>query len=138
MAKKITLVTEYAHRIEKVWEALTNKEAMSEWLMPCNIEPVTGSHFQFKTKAYPGFDGTVNCQVLEVIPYKKLSFSWTGGSLKNTTVTFELTPIGDKTQLRFEHSGFESFFNKLIVSRILGHGWRHKILTVLLPNYLKK
>jgi uncharacterized protein YndB with AHSA1/START domain len=138
MSKKAELTTVYDHPIEDVWEALTHKEAMSEWLMPCDIEPVVGHRFQFKTKSYPGFNGIVNCEVLEVVPNKKLSFSWSGGSLKNTTVTFELTSLGDKTRLNFEHSGFEGFFNRFIVSRILASGWRNKILTVLLPKYLNK
>jgi len=138
MSKTIKVNTTYDHPIEDVWAALTDKEAMSEWLMPCDIEPVEGHQFQFRTKAYPGFDGIVNCRVLEVIPNRKLSFSWNGGPVKHTTVTFELTAMGSKTQLHFEHSGFEGFFSRMIVSRILANGWRHKILTVLLPKYLNK
>jgi len=138
MGKKIQLSTIYNHQIQDVWQAITNAEAMSEWLMPCNIKPIVGHKFQFKTKSYPGFDGIVNCEVLEVIPLKKLSFSWSGGSLKNTIVSFELKAIDDKTELNFEHTGFEGFFNKVIVSRILSNGWLNKILTVQLPQYLKK
>lgn len=138
MSKAIKLTTTYDHSVEDVWEALTNKEAMSEWLMPCNIEPIVGHHFQFKTKSYPGFNGIVNCEVLEVVKHQKLSFSWSGGSLKNTIVTFELKPNETKTDLYFEHSGFEGFFNKIIVSRILANGWLNKILTIQLPKYLTK
>lgn len=138
MSKAIKLTTTYDHSVEDVWEALTNKEAMSEWLMPCNIEPIVGHHFQFKTKSYPGFNGIVNCEVLEVVKHQKLSFSWSGGSLKNTIVTFELKPNETKTDLYFEHSGFEGFFNKVIVSRILANGWLNKILTIQLPKYLTK
>lgn len=111
---------------------------MSEWLMPCDIKPIVGHTFQFKTKSYPGFDGTVNCQVLEVVPFQKLSFSWSGGSLKNTTVSFELESTDGKTKLKFEHSGFEGFFNKVMVSKILANGWLSKILTVQLPKFLNK
>jgi uncharacterized protein YndB with AHSA1/START domain len=138
MSKSIRLTTIYNHPVEEVWEALTNKEAMSEWLMPCNIEPVAGHRFQFKTKSYPGFNGIVNCEVLEVIKYKKLAFSWSGGSLKNTRVNFELTSLGDKTKMDFEHLGFEGFFNKIIVNKILANGWLNKILTVELPKYLNR
>lgn len=138
MSKAIKLTTTYDHSVEDVWEALTNKDAMSEWLMPCNIEPIVGNHFQFKTKSYPGFNGIVNCEVLEVVKHQKLSFSWSGGSLKNTIVTFELKPNGTKTDLYFEHSGFEGFFNKVIVNRILANGWLNKILTIQLPKYLTK
>ena len=138
MGKKIELTTIYNHPIADVWEALTNSEAMSEWLMPCDIKPFAGHKFQFKTKSYPGFNGIVNCEVLEVIEQQKLSFSWSGGSLKNTIFSFELKQLGDKTELKFEHSGFDGFFNKVIVSRILANGWLHKILTVQLPKFLNK
>lgn len=138
MAKTIKLSTIYNHPIEDVWDALTDPNAMSEWLMPCDIMPIVGHKFQFKTKSYPGFDGTVNCEVLEVVPFQKLSFSWSGSSLNNTIVNFELKAIDDKTELKFEHSGFEGFFNKVVVSRILSNGWLNKILTVQLPKYLNQ
>ena len=138
MKDSIQLDITYDHPVEDVWEALTNKEAMSEWLMPCDIKPVVGHRFQFKTKPYPGFDGIVNCEVLVVKKYEELSFSWSGGSLENTRVSFKLFPQGDQTNLQFVHSGFEGFFNKLIVRRILAAGWKTKILVKLLPNYLSK
>lgn len=138
MVKKIELTKIYEHAVEDVWEALTNKEAMSEWLMPCNIEPVVGHRFQFRSKPYPGFNGIVDCEVLEVVDRKKISFSWSGGSLKDTVVCFELKPLGEKTELRFEHRGFEGFFNRVIVRRILSQGWLNQILSIRLPKYLNK
>jgi uncharacterized protein YndB with AHSA1/START domain len=138
MARRIEFTKVYDHQIKDVWEALTNSEALSEWLMPCDLKPIVGHKFQFKTKPYPGFNGIVDCEVLEVEHQRKLFFSWSGGTLKNTTVSFELTELGNKTQLQFVHSGFEGFFNKIIVSRILTNGWLNKILTVNLIKYLRK
>lgn len=124
--------------MEEVWKALTDKDAMSEWLMPCDIEPVVGHKFQFKTKAFPGFDGNIDCKVLEVIENQLLSFSWSGGPLKRTQVSFRLEKSGDTTIVYFKHSGFEGFLNKLIVRKILSNGWKTKILPVLLQKYLEK
>jgi len=138
MTPSIQLSVSYDYPVAQVWQALTNKVAMSEWLMPCDIEPVVGHHFQFKTKSYPGFSGIVDCTVLEVVENELLSFSWSGGSLKDTKVTFRLQPDGDKTILDFEHSGFEGLLNKLIVRRILANGWNTKILVDFLPKYLAK
>ncbi|MEL7005904.1 MAG: SRPBCC domain-containing protein, partial [Bacteroidota bacterium] len=98
MKDSIRMSVTYNHPVEAVWEALTNKEAMSEWLMPCNIEPVVGNKFQFRTKPYPGFDGIVNCEVLEVKENELLSFSWSGGSLENTKVSFHLEAQGEQTK----------------------------------------
>ncbi|MEL6556594.1 MAG: SRPBCC domain-containing protein [Bacteroidota bacterium] len=138
MKDSIKMKVTYDHSLESVWEALTDAEAMSEWLMPCDIKPIVGHQFQFRTKPYPGFDGIVNCEVLEVIEKELLSFSWNGGSLKETKVSFRLEKNGDGTTLQFEHSGFQGFFNKLVVKKILSNGWKTKILVKLLPKYLSK
>lgn len=138
MKDSIKMKVTYDHPINEVWKALTDAEAMSSWLMPCDIEPIVGHKFQFKTKPYPGFNGIVNCEVLEVKDMERLSFSWSGGSLENTTVSFILEADGDKTILNFEHSGFKGFMNKLLVKKILANGWKTKILVKQLPKYLSQ
>ncbi|MEM9545215.1 MAG: SRPBCC domain-containing protein [Bacteroidota bacterium] len=138
MSKSITLTKIYDYPVEKVWQALTDREALSEWLMPCDFEPQIGHEFQFITKPSLGFDGIVNCKVLELDVNKILSYSWSGGSLKNTIVTFKLTALENQTRLDFEHSGFEGFINSIIVRRILSSGWKKKILSVQLSKYLSK
>ena len=138
MRDAIEFTIEYHFPITEVWKALTDKDAMSEWLMPCDIEPIVGHKFQFKSKSMPGFDGIVDCEVLEVIEHEFLSFSWSGGPLKHTRVSFRLEQSGDNTILHFKHSGFEGFLNKLIVKKILANGWKTKILPILLQKYLDK
>lgn len=138
MKDTIQFKIDYDFPASEVWKAITDKEAMSEWLMPCNIEPVVGHKFQFKTKSFPGFNGTIDCEVLEVIENKLLSFSWSGGPLKRTVVRFRLEKVENSTILNFEHSGFEGLLNKLIVQKILSNGWKTKILPILLHKYLEK
>ena len=138
MPKSINISVTYDFPVEEVWQALTNKEAMSQWLMPCDIVPIVGHKFQFRTKSYPGFDGIVDCEVLEVKENELLSFSWSGGSLKDTIVTFKLRAKGQQTILDFEHSGFEGLMNRIIVRKILANGWKTKILVKFLPNYLRE
>lgn len=128
----------YDAPIVEVWKAITDKQAMSEWLMLCDIEPIVGHSFQFNTKPAPGFDGKVHCKVLEVVEHEVLSFSWTGGSLTDTRVTFRLKAEGNQTVLDFEHSGFKGLLNRIIVHKILSNGWKKKILVQQLPNYLTK
>jgi len=138
MKNTIQFTIEYNFPITQVWRAITDKNAMSEWLMPCDIEPIVGHKFQFKTKSFPGFNGTIDCEVLEVIEKELLSFSWSGGPLKQTKVSFRLQQSGNNTILHFEHSGFEGVLNKLIVQKILSNGWKTKILPILLRKYLEK
>ena len=137
MRSSIEFEIEYDFPVSEIWKALTEKEAMSEWLMPCDIVPVIGHKFQFTTKPFPGFDGNIHCEVLEVVENKLLSFSWSGGPLENTKVSFRLQEKGNKTILHFTHNGFEGFLNKLIVQKILSNGWKTKILPVLLLKYLQ-
>ncbi|MBO6515275.1 MAG: SRPBCC domain-containing protein [Bacteroidia bacterium] len=138
MKDTIKFTVEYNFPVEEVWQAIATKEAMSEWLMPCDFEPIVGRSFQFKSKPYPGFDGNIHCVVLELVENKLLSYSWTGGSLEDTRVRFQLQPKGGKTVLHFEHSGFNGFMNQLLVRRILSNGWKTKILPKLLLKFLKK
>lgn len=138
MARSITFNRYYDATLDEVWHALTDAEAMSEWLMSCDIVAEVGYEFQFRTKPYPGFDGITRCKVLEVREKELLSFSWSGGSLKNTTVTFKLSEENGQTRLDFEHTGFEGFVNSIIVRKILANGWKKKILAVQLPQFLAK
>ena len=97
------------HGPEKVWRALTDPGLLAEWLLPVaelKLEP--GEAFAFKTQPYPGWDGTVNCRILEVESQKKLSYTWVVGDMGlDTVVTFTLTPTASGTRLSLVQSGFE-------------------------------
>jgi uncharacterized protein YndB with AHSA1/START domain len=88
---------------EKVWKALTDSTILAQWIYPNNFEPKVGHKFTFEV---PGIE--VHCQVLECDPPKHLSYSWEGGPVVGTTVTYRLEPEGKGTRLIFEHSGFDA------------------------------
>ena len=93
---------------EKVWRALTDPVLLSEWLLPAldlKLEPEAA--FTFKTQPYPGWDGTVNCQMLEIEAHSKLSYTWVVGDFIDTIVTFTLTPTASGTRLSIVQSGFK-------------------------------
>lgn len=95
------------HAPEKVWRALTDPLLLSEWLLPVfdfTLEKDTA--FRFKTRAFPGWDGTVSCRFIEIAPGKKLSYTWSVPGM-DTIVTFTLTPTASGTRLSLEQSGFE-------------------------------
>jgi uncharacterized protein YndB with AHSA1/START domain len=95
------------HRPEKVWRALTDPALLSEWLLPVfdlKLEP--GAPFMFRTAPQPGWDGSVDCRMLEIEPLKKLSWTWVVGDI-DTVVTFTLTPIVSGTLLSLEQTGFK-------------------------------
>jgi uncharacterized protein YndB with AHSA1/START domain len=80
---------------EKVWKALTTAKLIGDW------------------------DGVVHCEVLEIVPHRRLVYSWKGGSDSNNSdsnygskldsvVTWTLQPEGRGTRLRLVHTGFRS------------------------------
>jgi uncharacterized protein YndB with AHSA1/START domain len=104
------------HAPEAVWKALTTAELVGRWLMPSDFAPVPGHRFTFRTKPMGSWDGVVHCEVLEIVPHRKLVYSWTGGSDDNPTygarldtiVTWTLEPVDGGTRLRLVHAGFRS------------------------------
>jgi uncharacterized protein YndB with AHSA1/START domain len=95
------------HLPEKVWRALTDPVLLAEWLLPVvelKLEP--GAAFTFKTQPYPGWDGIVNCRILEIEAHRKLSYTW-GAIGLDTVVTFTLTPTASGTRLSLVQSGFK-------------------------------
>jgi uncharacterized protein YndB with AHSA1/START domain len=105
--ESLTLELELPHGPEKVWRALTDPALLAEWLLPVvgfELEP--GAEFTFKTRAYPGWDGTVSCRMIEIEEHRKLSYAWTVPFLE-TVVTFSLTGVPAGTRLTIVQSGFK-------------------------------
>jgi uncharacterized protein YndB with AHSA1/START domain len=114
---------------EVVWEYLTNAELLEQWLMPNDFKPIVGHKFQFKAKPKLKlrFNGNIYCEVLEIVPYKKLVYSWKGGMSKDnpsldSVVTWTLTATDNGTVLLLEHTGFKGIKNYLAFV-IMNMGW---------------
>ena len=105
----ISFEFDFHHSPEKVWRALTDPLLLTEWLLPVvELELEPGAAFKLKTQPYPGWDGTVNCQMLEIEAHKKLSYTWVVGDMAlDTVVTFTLTPTASGTRLSLLQSGFK-------------------------------
>ena len=132
MKKDIRIEATYPQSPETVWTALTDSRAITAWLMPNDFQPVVGHKFNFKTKPAPGFDGIVHCEVLTIDKPRVLSYTWQGGGI-DTVVTFTLEKVAEGTRVVLEHRGF-SGIRGMFVSKILGDGWRKKII----PHGLRK
>ena len=105
--ESISFEFDLRHPPEKVWRSLTDPTLLSEWLLPVfglRLEP--GAAFTFKTQPYPGWDGVVNCRILEAEANRKLRYAWVVGDM-DTVVTFTLTPTPSGTRLSLVQSGFK-------------------------------
>jgi uncharacterized protein YndB with AHSA1/START domain len=120
--ESLSLEFDLPHAPEKVWRALTDPALLAEWLLPVidlRLEP--GAPFTFKTQAYPGWDGTVNCRFLEIEAHRKLSYRWAVPFL-DTVVTFTLTPTASGTRMSLVQSGFTTNQKKEFGGA--RYGWR--------------
>jgi uncharacterized protein YndB with AHSA1/START domain len=136
MIKSIKHTFFYPHPPETVWEYLTKPELMELWLMKNNFQPIVGIDFQFRTNPIPSldFDGIFYCKVLEIVPFKKLSYSWKSGPGEgritlDSVVVWKLQPTDKGTELFLEHSGFAKEEN-LNFYNGLSHGWSEKFLKI--------
>jgi uncharacterized protein YndB with AHSA1/START domain len=136
MKKVITHQFFYPQPPEMVWEYLTKPELMELWLMKNNFQPVVGADFQFRTKPIENlnFDGIFHCKVLEIVPFKTLSYSWNSGPGEGkitleSVVMWTLQQTDKGTQLLLEHSGFKNEEN-LPLYNGLNQGWVEKLQNI--------
>lgn len=127
--------------VERVWQAISDPAEMKKWYFDVpEFRPVVGTSFQFKAGP-PDKEYLHRCEVKDVEPMQRLAYSWCYDGLPgDSLVTFELTPDGDKTNVRLTHTGVESFApsNDPNVKReSFLAGWTD-IVTRMLPNFVEK
>lgn len=116
-----------------VWQAITDKEDLKHWYFTLEeFRPVTGFEFQF-TGNCEGGKYLHHCKIMEVIPGKKLAYTWRyEGHEGLSLVTFELFAEGDRTRLKLTHEGLETFPKIPVFERAhFNEGWTSIIGTGL-------
>ena len=96
--------------VMRVWQALTDVDQMREWYFDLKeFKPQVGFEFEFVVE----HEGTTYhhlCRVTEVIPQKKIAYTWRyKGEPGDSLVTIELFAEDDNTRLKLTHAGIESF-----------------------------
>ena len=125
--------------LSKVWSALTDRDEMKQWYFDlAAFKPEVGFEFQFEggppERVYLHL-----CKVTEVIPGKRISYSWRyNGNEGNSFVTFDLAEENGKTKLTLTHKGLETFSasNPDLARHNFEGGWNH-IINVALPRYVE-
>lgn len=111
---------------EKIWKAITDKNEMKQWYFDLvDFKAEVGFQFQF-TGGPPEKTYVHLCTVTEVVPGRKLTYSWRyDGYAGNSFVTFELFPDGKNTRVKLTHAGLESFpkENPDLAAKNFAAGW---------------
>lgn len=109
MLRDLKLDVFYPYSPERVWQAITNRRVLAQWLMENDFEPRVGHKFRFEPQPHQGVNEAIHCEVIELDEPRSLSYTWRGGLIgKPTIVTWRLVPMEGGTQLQLEHKGFES------------------------------
>lgn len=137
----IRIVRDYPHPPAKVWRAVTDPALIPLWTAtgaggrPEGFTTTVGTKFRFVAKPKPGWNGVVDCEVLEVDEPSLLRYSWADeGSSDVTQVLYRLEPHAGGTRFTYEHTGFTGV-GGVFMAKLLGRV-RRKMLSVGLPAVL--
>lgn len=105
---------------EELWEYLTQPQLLEQWLGKTDFQPIVGHQFRFISP----YGNHSYCEVLEVKPFTRLSYSWQKNSATNnkpfnSKVEWSLVPKENGTELQLVQNGFTTLEDHL------GHnnGW---------------
>lgn len=120
MQKEIKQTWHFNQSPQTVWEWLTKPKLIEQWLGETDFQPIVGHKFRFISP----YGNDSICEVLEVRPITRLSYSWQKNSSKdnkpfNSKVAWTLVPKEDGTELQLVHNGF------IVVEDVIAHenGW---------------
>jgi uncharacterized protein YndB with AHSA1/START domain len=113
----LTLNRHYPVAPEKVWRAWTDPEAIKRWWGPGGNQPVSlaqldvrvGGHFRIAFGGAEGRDHDVQGVYREVVPNRKLVFTWTWPNStpeRESLVTIVFKKVAGGTELVFRHEQF--------------------------------
>jgi len=138
---EIYIVRDYPHSPAKVWRAVTDPALIPLWTATGaggradDFTPVVGTTFQFIGKPKPGWNGIVDCQILEVSTGSLLRYSWKDTSTGQISdVLYRIEPHPGGTRFTYHHTGFTGI-GGFFMAQLLGHV-RRKMLDVGLPAVL--
>ena len=107
MQQEIKQTRQFSQSPQEVWEYLTNPGLLEQWLGKNDFHPVVGFKFRFESP----YGNDSYCQVLEVKPFSRLSYSWQKNSAVDdqpfhSVIVWTLVPKENGTELQLVHSGF--------------------------------
>lgn len=140
--KTVIVEETYDVSVEKIWNALTDKDKMKKWYFDLKeFKAEVGFKFKFPGTGRKGENYIHLCTVTEVVLYKRLQYSWQYEGLEGySLVTFELFEEENKTRLKLTHSGLETFpqDNSNFAPESFNEGWTALITKILRDYFVTK
>lgn len=104
MSQPVHLEVFYPYPPERVWQVLTDRRALTAWMMENDFEPKLGHKFQFYSQPLPGLKTTIQCEVVELEEPTRLVYTWQESpTAEPSLVIWTLTTVAGGTQLRLKH-----------------------------------
>ncbi|TXJ26702.1 MAG: SRPBCC domain-containing protein [Chitinophagaceae bacterium] len=126
--------------VKKVWQAITDKGQMKQWYFDVSdFKPEVGFEFRFAGQGSKGEQYIHICKIIEVVPLKKLQYSWQYLDRAGySVVTFELFEETGKTRVKLTHTGLETFpqDNTDFARDSFNAGWT-ELITASLPKFVE-
>jgi uncharacterized protein YndB with AHSA1/START domain len=111
LAEAVVVERTFNAPVARVWKAITDVDQMRTWYFDLKeFKPEIGFEFEFIVE-HEGNTYHHLCKVTEVIPQKKIAYTWRyKGEPGDSLVTFELSAEdNNKTRLTLTHTGIETF-----------------------------
>lgn len=115
----LTIVRSFKAAPEKVWRALTEPEALKQWMAPSDAFTIpvaetdvrVGGRYHFIMRSPDGEEHDVSGIYREVVPNRRLVYTWAWKSTpeRESLVTMELRAAAGGTELTLRH---EQFFDE--------------------------
>ncbi len=139
-AEPVIVEQTFNSHVSKIWKAITDKDEMKKWYF--NIKEFKlekGFEFRFWAGKDEKNQYEHVCKITEVIPEKKLTYSWRFEGYKGLSyVTFELISEKKKTKVKLIHTDLGTFPDNPDFSRDnFIEGWNY-IIGTSLKEYLEK
>lgn len=108
MSKDLSMDFQFNNSAEQVWNALTDSDMLAKWVMDNDFKPVVGHRFQFSMEATGGWDGKIDCEVLDVDEPHRLSYTWVSFG-ESHTITWTINEDKDgTTHLHLDEMGISN------------------------------
>ncbi len=114
----------FPHPPELVWRALTDPDAIAQWLAPTTFRPVVGTRFMFDAPGNSTGVSALDAEVTVADEPRQIAYTLTSAAMKHaTTVTWTLTPQNGDTLLLLEHSGFSGALDT-VIAQVFEYAWQ--------------